>query len=61
MGYKLMSAATSTTTQSVWSNVPVLLLGQTLTIHVTVHLKDLDTTVQAVSHKKICLYVSIIA
>ena len=51
MGYKLMTAATSTTTQSVWSNVPVLLLGQTLTIHVTVHLEHLDTTVKAVSHE----------
>ena len=52
LGYELVTAATSTTTQSVWSNVPVLLLGQTLTIHVTVHLDDMDTTVQAVSHKK---------
>ena len=51
MGYKLMTAATSTTTQSVWSNVPVLLLGQMLAIHVTVHLEHLDTTVKAVSHE----------
>ena len=52
MGYNLLTAATSTTTQSVWSNVPVLLLGQILTIHVTVHLEDLDTTVKTVSHEK---------
>ena len=55
MGYELMTAATSTTTQSVWSNVPVLLLGQTLTIHVTVHLDDMDTTVKTVSSLCACV------
>ena len=52
MGYELMTAATSTTTQSVWLNAPVLLLGQALTMYVTVHLEDLDTTAKTVSHKK---------
>ena len=50
MGYELMTAETSITTQSVWLNVPVLLLGQMLTIHVTVHLEGLDTTVPAYTY-----------